>query len=233
MRDDRPARGPRPTYSRAQLTKAAVGIADAEGMGAVSIRRVAAAVGAGTMSVYRYVSGRDDLVELMVDAVTGELDLPPKPSRDWRADLSLVAHQVRALGRRHPWWAKLVLGRPVLGPNTLRLIEFGFGALDGYGLPIDEMISLYGLLDGYVRNFVRDEVGWADEERRTGIGIEQWTSGNSHIEQLVASGKYPIFTRMVFDARQPHMAADSRFEYGLNRVLDCIAASLSNSDNIG
>jgi AcrR family transcriptional regulator len=227
MRQERPARGPRPAYSRAQITAAAIRIADAEGLEAASMRRVAAEIGAGTMSLYRYVPRREDLIQLMIDAVIGELDLPERPSGDWRADLTLIAHGERALGLRHPWLTVLRRVRPMFGPNTLRLLEFGGGALDGFGLSIDEMMSLYGLLDGYVQNSVRDQLGWVEEERLTGLSMEQWMINSApYVRRLIESGEYPIFERIVRDARQPHMDHDARFRYGLDRVLDSIAAGL-------
>jgi AcrR family transcriptional regulator len=227
LRPERPARGPRPAYSRSQITAAAIKVADAEGLEAASMRRVAAEIGAGTMSLYRYVPRREDLIELMVDAVLGELDLPEKPTGDWRADLSLVAHASRGLGRRHPWLSKLPAARPLPGPNALRFTEFGVGTLDGFGLPIDEMLSLFGLVDGYVQNFMRNEIGWAEEERLTGMDTEQWMLRNApYVQRLIETEKYPIFTRIVYDARQPHMDMDARFQYGLDRVLDSIDAVL-------
>jgi AcrR family transcriptional regulator len=234
MRPERPERGPRPTYSRAQITGAAIKIADAEGLDAASFRRVAAEIGAGTMSLYRYVPRRDDLIQLMIDAVIGELELPERSSGDWRADLALVAHGIRALGLRHPWLMELLGMRLVFGPNVMRLIEFGVGALDGHGLAIDEMMSLYGLVDGYVQNFVRGEISWAEEERRTGVSVEQWMMSNApYLRPLIESGEHPILARIIKDARQPHMDIDARFRYGLNRVLDSVAASLpAGSDEI-
>ena len=98
-RPERAGRGPRPAYSRADIAAAAVRIADAEGLDGVSMRHVAAELGCGTMSLYNYVPRKEDLYELMVDAVSGEHDLS-EPSGDWRADMLRVAHQTRAL--MHP-----------------------------------------------------------------------------------------------------------------------------------
>ncbi|RAY14238.1 TetR/AcrR family transcriptional regulator [Actinomadura craniellae] len=227
MRPERPARGPRPAYSRERITAAAIEIADAEGLEAASMRRVAGEIGTGAMSLYRYVPGREELIELMVDAVLGELDLPDRPSGDWRADLALLAHRRRALHLRHPWLLRVPARRPVFGPNQLRLGEFALGTLDATGLPIDELISLTGLLTGYLENFSRTEVGWAEEARRTGLDMDQWMAANStYVNRLVSSGEYPMFARIVIEARQPHMDTDARFEYGLARVLDSIAAAL-------
>jgi hypothetical protein len=128
---------------------------------------------------------------------------------------------------RHPWLSTLSGHGPLLGPNTMRLLEFGVGPLDGFGLPIDEMLSLYGPLDGYVQNFARGEVAWAEQERRTGTDMQEWMIHNSpYIRRLMDSGSHPIFSRIVRDARQPHMDPEARFQYGLDRVLDSIAASL-------
>jgi AcrR family transcriptional regulator len=225
MRPERPARGPRPAYSRAQITEAAVRIADAEGLDAASMRRIAAEIGTGAMSLYRYVPNRNNLIELMVDHVFGELDLPSKPSGDWRADLTLFAERARAVGLRHPWFVEAAR-QPSFGPNQLRAVEFGMGALD-VGIPIDDVLILMGLLTAYVDNAVRQEQGWEEVERRSGMTREQWMySSSPYVQQLIESGEHPMFTRIVKDARQFHMGADAAFRYGLERVLDCIEAAL-------
>ncbi|MFI0722060.1 TetR/AcrR family transcriptional regulator [Streptomyces sp. NPDC021224] len=230
MRPERPQRstpGPRPAYSRAQITATAVAIADAEGLDAASMRRIAADLGTGAMSLYRYTPRREDLIELMVDAVAGEMNLPDRPTGDWRADLSLLAHERRALWRRHPWLASLTEGHPVWGPNSLRVLEFTYGALDGFGLAIDEVTSLVGLISGYVAGVVRTEVGWEEEARRTNVDMRQWMSDiGPYVQRLMASGKYPMFARVIRETQTPWMEPDARFRYGLDRVLDSIAATL-------
>ncbi|MFC5007448.1 TetR/AcrR family transcriptional regulator [Dactylosporangium cerinum] len=143
------------------MTRAAVEIADHEGLDAATMRRIAQEMGTGAMSLYRYVPKRDDLIDLMLDAVVGEVELPERPTGDWRADLSLVAHQTRAVGLRHPWQVTLAR-RPTLGPNSLRVYDFSLRALDGFGLHVDEMTSLCGMVGDYVASAVRDEIGWLD-----------------------------------------------------------------------
>jgi AcrR family transcriptional regulator len=227
MRPERPARGPRPAYSRDQITDAAVRIADSEGIEAASMRRIAAEIGAGAMSLYRYVPSRDDLVELMIDRVYGEMDLPARPTGDWRADLDRLAREYRAMQLRHGWLHTVQRGTPMYGPGQLRLIEFGLGALD-VGIPIDEMLSLIGMLNGFVDNFTRVEVMWLDVARRTGLTQSEWMRRNSaYVHQLIQTGEYPIFTRIVMDAEQPHMSDQERFDYGLERVLNAIGATLA------
>ena len=105
-----------------QYVAAALAVADAEGLAAVSMRRVAGDLGSGTATLYRYIANRDELVDLMVDAAQGE-DPLPEPTRDWRADLAAVAHALRATLLRHPWLAGELAGRPSLGPNSLRRSE--------------------------------------------------------------------------------------------------------------
>ncbi|WP_225725957.1 MULTISPECIES: TetR/AcrR family transcriptional regulator [unclassified Nocardia] len=231
MRPEQPERsgpGRRPGYSRARITAAAIAVADQDGLDAVTMRRVAAELGAGAMSLYRYVTGRDDLFDLMIDAVLGEIDLPPAPSGDWRADLTLVAERSRAVGLRHPWQLALANRRPTLGPNSLRVQEFLWSALDGFGLDIDEIASLAGMLGDYVHSAVHREIGWLDEARRTGMDIAQWMSGyvGPYVAKILAEGRYPMFNRSIMEAQVPHLPPEDRFHYGLAHVLNGIAASL-------
>jgi AcrR family transcriptional regulator len=224
---ERSGPGRRPGYSRAQIIQVAVGIADAEGIDAATMRRIGQELGTGAMSLYRYVPKRDHLIDLMLDAVLGEIELPEQPSGDWRADLSLVAHQTRAVGLRHPWQATLAR-RPTLGPHSLRVYDFALHALDGFGLHIDEMTSLSGMVGDYVASAVREEIGWLDQARHTGMDRRQWMAEyvGPYVGQVVESGKYPRFNRTIREGRISHMSPDARFQYGLNHVLNGIAAAL-------
>ncbi|WP_232327557.1 TetR/AcrR family transcriptional regulator [Herbidospora yilanensis] len=223
---ERPARGPRPAYSRAQITEAAIRIADAEGLEAATMRRIAAEIGAGAMSLYRYVPSRDDLIELMADRLTGEIDLTGVPSGDWRADLTRYADGLRAMWRRHPWMAAMRRSLPGLGPNQLLLIERLMGVLDPL-VPIDENLALTALLNGYVEGAVREEIGAAEELRRSGLSEQEWMArGQAYVDRLVKSGDHPILTKIVMEARRPHLSRDEQFRLGVRRVLDCVAAAL-------
>ncbi|MEV6159877.1 TetR/AcrR family transcriptional regulator [Nonomuraea sp. NPDC052129] len=229
MRPERPARGPKPAYSRAQITEAAIRIADTEGLEAATMRRIAADIGAGAMSLYRYVPSRDDLIELVADRLQGEIDVEGMPSGDWRADLTRYADGMRAMWLRHPWIATVHRSLPGFGPNQLRLIERVMGALDAH-IPIDENLGLMAILNGYIDSAVRDEVSWAEEVRRSGLTESQWLARTyPYVEQLLKSGQYPIFTKIATQARQTHLSRDERFRYGLERVLDCIAAALPST----
>ncbi|WP_242910500.1 TetR/AcrR family transcriptional regulator [Actinomadura terrae] len=224
---ERQGRGPRPAYSRAQITEAAVRIADAEGLDAASMRRIAADLGTGAMSLYRYVPSRDGLVELMYDHVLGEQEFPARPTGDWRADLALVAQNARAMLLRHPWVLTARRARGVPGPNQLRLLEFGLGALD-VGVPVDEILTLVTMLNGWVEVTVRGELEQQRDVERSGVTNDEWMIKNvPYVLPLIESGDYPMFGRVVVDAKLPHMTSEEAFRYGLDRVLDCIGAALS------
>ncbi|GII94120.1 TetR/AcrR family transcriptional regulator C-terminal domain-containing protein [Sinosporangium siamense] len=226
MRPERPAYGPKPAYSRAQITEAAVRIADAEGLEAATMRRIAAEIGAGVMSLYRYVPSRDNLVELVADRLQGEIDLEGLPSGDWRADLTRYACEHRAMWLRHPWVVTVHRALPSYGPNQLLLIERVMGVLDAH-VSIDENLGLMAMLNSYIEGAVREEISWAGEVRRSGLSESEWTARSyPRIQQLTNSGKYPIFTKIVMQARQPHLSYDDRFRHGLERVLDFIATTL-------
>ncbi|MEV7603658.1 TetR/AcrR family transcriptional regulator [Kitasatospora sp. NPDC089797] len=229
MRPERPARGPKPAYSRARITEAAVRIADAEGLEAATMRRIAADIGAGAMSLYRYVPSRDDLIQLMADRLMGEIDVEGMPSGDWRADLVRYADGLRAMWLRHPWIATANRALLGFGPNQLRLIEAVMGVLDPH-LPIDENLGLMAVLHGYVEGAARDEVGWIEEVRRSGVGEDEWLArSRPYLRHLLESGEYPVFSRIALEANRPRMSRDQQFRYGLERVLDCIATSLPAS----
>jgi AcrR family transcriptional regulator len=230
MRPETPPRrtpGPQRTFSRAAIVAAAIRLADTEGLEAASMRRIAQEVGAGAMTLYHYVPSRDDLLELMVDEVAGELDLPGEPGPHWRAALTLLAERKRALWLRHPWLATRMPGHPIWGPNSLRMQEYSLSVLSGFDLEIDQVVSLLGSLNGYVESFVRSEVGWAEEARRTKLGQQEWMKMAAPLaRRIVTEGKHPMFARMLLETVTPHLEPDESFRYGLERVLDSIAAAL-------
>ncbi|MGW5157972.1 TetR/AcrR family transcriptional regulator [Nonomuraea wenchangensis] len=223
---ERSGPGRRPGYSREQITRAAVRIADAEGVEAATMRRIAGELGTGAMSLYRYVPRRDDLFDLMIDLAMSEIELPDGPSGDWRGDLTLLARQVRATGLRHPWLIALLTSRPTLGPHLLRVHEFALGAFDGTGLDIDDVTGFVGMLDDYVHSAIRRELGWLEEARRTGLDPERWKRDymGPYVRQVVESGAFPLFNRSLLDSRTAHLAPEERFRHGLDRILDAIAA---------
>ena len=217
---ERPPRGPQPSLSHEAIVRAAIEIADGEGLEGVTMRRLAAHLDAGTMSLYRYVSRKDDLIELMVDQVTGEL-LPAAPSGDWRADLAASARTARRVALRHPWSAPLLsTGRPSMSPNQLRLIEQFMTCLDGLGLDVDGMLDLVTTVQSFVMGVVQGELAEEEARRRSGETVEEFrTRMAPYLERVLATGEHPWLERIIIEA-EDFPDPDVVFERRLGYVLD-------------
>jgi AcrR family transcriptional regulator len=208
-----------------RIVRAAVRIADAEGIGAISMRRVASEIEAGTMSLYRHLAGKDELLDLMLDTAYGEISVPERPSGDWRADLAALAQQTRAVLGRHPWVAALLTGRPAFGPSYLRWFEFSLAALEPQRLGLRTSMRILGTVNAYVGGFVGYELGEAEASRRHGLSARQKRAlAASRLEELLASGRYPNLARFIRQGTDA--ATDADFEFGLGCVLDGIEATL-------
>jgi AcrR family transcriptional regulator len=225
-RGERPARGPQPSLTRDRIAEAAIAIADGEGLEAVSMRRVAAAVGAGgTMSLYRYVSRKEDLIDLMADRVLAEVELPDSPSGDWRADLRLIARQSHELLLRHPWSATVGLARPSLGPNQLRVTEFALRAVSGLDLDVDSMMWMVLTVLNFVRGFAQAEIAEREAQRRTGMTEDQWRLAMTpYVRQIMADGRYPMVSRYIVEGQD--LDPETAFEQGVDRIIESLALGL-------
>ncbi|MEV5973258.1 TetR/AcrR family transcriptional regulator [Streptomyces sp. NPDC051921] len=222
-RPERTGRGPKPAYSRRDVVAAAVRIADAEGIDAVSMRRIAADLGCGTMSLYNYVPRKEDLYELMVDAAGEEYELPEAPSGDWRADMTDLARQTRAIMYRHPWLTRVMTTAYGFSPNALRYLEWCLGALAPLDVEPGQRMQLIAMVNGTVMATVRNEqaiaerargLPWSEEE-------EQAVRGAYLMEQL-ATGAYPHLAALIAASPAP---ADTEeiFELTIARLLDSFA----------
>ncbi|MEY2229060.1 MULTISPECIES: TetR/AcrR family transcriptional regulator [Streptomyces] len=217
----------RQSLSVDRIVSVAVGIADAEGLEALSMRRLAADLGSGTTSLYRHVAGRDELLDLMVDAVRGEHPAQP-PTGDWRADLGGVARLMRADLLRHPWLGSALMSRLALGPNSLRRVDFALAAAGSLTADASLAITLIRSLHHYVLGAVADQLAEQDAQRRTGLTEEQWrASVGPYVRDIVNSGVYPHFSRSVIEAED--LDADRQFEFGLDCLLAGIAAQVTAS----
>ncbi|MFR9792025.1 TetR/AcrR family transcriptional regulator C-terminal domain-containing protein [Streptomyces sp. MB22_4] len=218
-RPERTGRGPRPAYSRDDIAAAAVRIADARGLDAVSMRQVAAELGCGTMSLYNYVPRKEDLYELMMDAVAAEHVLW-EPGGDWRAELMRVAHQARALMRRHPWMPRLM--SPVYGfsPHTLRYLEHCLACLEPLEAPYGTKLELIAMVNGVVTTYVRNELDTAERVRALPWSQDEETAvRGAYLARQVASGKYPRLAEAFAQDPGP-VDMEAVFERALGRVLD-------------
>ncbi|CAL9410623.1 TetR/AcrR family transcriptional regulator [Streptomyces griseomycini] len=221
-RPERTGRGPRPAYTRADIAAAAVRIADAEGLDAVSMRRVAAELGCGTMSLYNYVPRKEDLYELMVDAAGGEHELW-EPRGDWRADMLRVAHRTRALMHRHPWLPRLM--SPVYGfsPNALRYLEHCLACLDPLEAPYGTKLELVAMLNAVVTSFVANELATAERARSLPWSEEQENAmRGAYLGGRIATGAYPRMAAAFAEDPGP-IDLEAVFERALGRVLDGFA----------
>ena len=227
-RPERAARGPAPSLSREEITAAAVAMADTQGIEAVSMRTLAVQLGVGAASLYRYVDRKDELIDLMVDAVMGD-ELQFEVRGDWREDLRSFARGLRAMTLRHPWVAVHGAGRRNLGPNTAWLYEQVLGVIDGLGLKIDEMLVMVETLDAFIRGHAMDELSEQESARRSGLDQEEWMQVQTpYVESLINGGHYPILSRVVLEARSPHDPdrLKNSFDLGLERVLDGLATMI-------
>jgi DNA-binding transcriptional regulator YhcF (GntR family) len=225
----REAREAEPELTRDRVVRAAIGIADAEGLAALSMRRVASELGIATMSLYRYVPGKDELVLLMADAALGEDRLPEPPPAGWRAQLELSARLQWAVYRRHPWLAQVIsMTRPQLLLNAVDHTEWALRAVDGLGLDPNAMLHAAVTMLGYVRGTAASLEPEAQAQQDTGITDDQWMeSQESAMAQLLASGRFPTFAS-VAACQNLDLDLDSLFEFGLRQLLDGLAMRLQN-----
>ena len=192
------------------------------------MRTLAGELGVGATSLYRYVDRRDEVIELMVDEVMGH-DLHFESLGDWREGLRSFAHGLRTIILHHPWMAVPSAGLRNFGPNTAGKYEQVLSLVDGLGLEIDEMLVMVETIDAYVRGRALEELSEQEAVRRSGLDQEQWMQTQvPYIESLITSGRYPILTRVVFDAQAPHDPdrLEHGFDVGLERVLDGLATML-------
>jgi AcrR family transcriptional regulator len=227
-RPARATRGPAPSLTREQIAAAAIEIADAEGLAAVSMRGLAAALGIGAASLYRYVESKDELVDLMADAVMGE-DMGFAAGDGWRTHLQSYARGLRAMIQRHPWMVVEGAGRTSLGPNTATVFEAVLGGLDGLGLDIDDMLTMVETVDAFTRGRALEEVADDEAVRRSGLDNDAWMRQQEpYVRSLVDSGRYPLLSRVILDARSPHAPdrMETAFWRGLELVLDGLTSML-------
>lgn len=220
------ATGGRQVLTRDQIVHAAVAVADAEGAQAVSMRRLGQELGATAMALYRHVFSKDDLLDLMLDAVFGEIELPLRPSGDWRADLRGFAYQTRAVLKRHAWVLPLLVSRPTLGPNYLRWFEFALACVAERGLDISTMTKAVGVLGGYVSATVMYELAEEQNNRRIGLSeADKRASITPYIQRIIAGGQHPNFAR--FFTEQVNPDPEEAFAFGIACLLDGLAAQLA------
>jgi AcrR family transcriptional regulator len=217
--------GPRAGLDVDRIVSAAVELADREGLATVTMRRLATELGVGAMTLYTHVPGKSELVDLMYDAVLGEV-YPAPPAGEWRERLTAVARANWDLFVRHPWAAAVGTGRPILGPNLMRKYDLELGAVDGLGLSEVDMELVVTLVGAFVRGSVGSLHDQAAAERSSGLTDEQWWRATEpHLDKVFDAERYPTAAR-VGPIAGPELGAGDparSFEFGLARLLDGIA----------
>ncbi|TNC23393.1 TetR/AcrR family transcriptional regulator [Amycolatopsis alkalitolerans] len=215
---DRPVPAP---LSRERIVRAAIRLADADGLEAVSLRKVAAALDVGPMRLYGYIATKDELLDLMVDAVHAEI----RPTGDgWREVLRSLAETTRQAVHQHEWLADLIGGRPRLGPHSMARGEAVLASMGG--VDVDLVMPVVEAVDAYVIGAVRREIAERRAERASGMGKRQWQETlGPYLERTFATGRFPALATVVRDAA--HLDADQTFRIGLDFLLDGIDARIS------
>ena len=205
-------------------------IADAEGMAALSMRRVATDLDVATMSLYRYVHSRDDLVLFMIDEAIGEEGFPATPPEGWRARLELEARLQWTGFRRHRWLGPAMsVTRPQLATNALKHTEWSLRALEGLGLDATAMLHIHVMLFSYVRGLATSLEAEAEAEQDTGMTSDQWMdTQEAAVDAVAGSGPFATFLR-VAKGSDFEFDLDTLFEFGLMRMLDGLAVYLRGS----
>jgi AcrR family transcriptional regulator len=235
----RPAPGSRrPGYTREQIAQTAIAIADAEGFEAVSMRRIAGELGAGTMTLYHYVGGKDELVALVSDAIMAEMIVPESELPDgWREGLTEIARRTLEIFKRHPWIVEhMGEGDPsTIGPSLLRHVEQTFAVTARTGLDVEKQVELSSIVDDYVfghamRAYHGAHLGSEGEPRNrldamVAYLTEQLTAGDyPHLEAVAGDDPAAAFERIGHITND-----DERFERGLQRLLDGLEAWLEET----
>lgn len=221
--DRRRSRGPKPGLTVDRIATAAIEVADAEGLAALSMRRVAERLGVGTMSLYTYVPTKAELIDVMYDTVCGEV--APEAARGWRQRLERIARAYLETYRRHPWMlAVMANSRPPLGPNSIANYDHDLRAVDGIGLSDLEMDSVVSTLHVFVQGAARAAIEAAGSERDTGISDQEWWSAHAPLlEKVFDPRRYPVAARVGAVAGETYQSAydpEHGFRFGLDRLLD-------------
>ncbi|SIO87383.1 TetR/AcrR family transcriptional regulator [Nocardiopsis sp. JB363] len=213
-RPERGARGPAPERSRRELTSAAIRLADEGGLPAVSMRQVAKRLGTGPASLYRYISTRGDLLDLMADAVTSEIDLDLPSSGDPVEDLATLAGRQKQVYLRHPWLLDLPT-EPTVGPLGMDYLERILRALEPTSLSRSTRLETIGLLNGLVTLFARTEL------RRRHSSSDPAQATMSYLVTAATEERHPFLTAALSDSPGTEAAQDTHtlFERMVRRVL--------------
>ena len=217
-----------------RIIRAATELADAEGLSAVSMRRVADRLGVGTMSLYTHVPGKAELLDAMLDVVLAETARPEEVPGGWRGRLEVVARENLALLRRHPWILEVDIGRPPLGPNMIAKYDYELHAVEGIGLTDLEMDAVVTLVLAHAAGAARTTADAEGAQKDSGLTSGQWWSRSAPVlHQYLPPDRFPLAVRVgtaVAESNEGAHDRDHAFSFGLHRLLDGIEGYLRSRD---
>ncbi|WP_188191075.1 TetR/AcrR family transcriptional regulator [Nonomuraea sp. SYSU D8015] len=230
-----PRRGPRQRLELSRIVDAAIAQADRAGPAALSMRALAQELGIGTASLYTYVPGKAELLELMVERVVGNQPLPDAAA-GWRAGLRDVAGSDLAAYRTHPWLLQVSTVRTVFGPNVLARYEATLALLDGHGLAAADVVGCVAAVEAYTRGAASAVVEAEQAPAQTGSSDDEWWERQVPFLEERMNGRFPLFSALeeagafaVSDTTLPYTVqrALDRFAFGLDLLLDAIGARIT------
>ena len=232
-----PRHGPRQGLSVDVVVGAAVELADRSGLDAVTMRRVAQILGVAPMTLYTYVPGKGELLDLMLDTVYLELPLTDSRGLPWRRRLAMMAAENKAMFEAHPWAASVSTSRPPLGPGLMAKYEHELAALDGLGLDDAEMDAALTFLLSFVGSNARDAADARTVQHDTALADEQWWAAYAPLlRRVLDPAAYPLAARVGTASGAAQGSAYSpahAYEFGLRRVLDGLAALIAEKNGAG
>ena len=229
-RPPRRRRGDDQLLSREQIVAEAIKLLDAEGLDALSMRKLGARLNAGATSLYWHVANKDELIELVIDEVYGEIEVAAiERGEDWRAAIAHTAHSIRNTILRHSWFVSVLgeAGLASFGPNTMRMMDSILAVLEAGGFSLEEADQALNAVAAYTVGMAASEAASLNSLTRSGLTEEEWVQGMWEPLQQVAR-PYPRLLTL-FDRQRnpdPESTRQDTFEYGLDRVLDGLAARL-------
>lgn len=219
-------RGPRPGLSIDAVVGAATRLTDVEGLQSLTMRRVAGELSVSPMTLYTYVPGKAELLDLMVDAAYGRMQRADTHGQAWRARLTVIAEENRTLYATHRWVAEVSTLRPPLGPGLIAKYDHELAALDGLGLTDLEMDAALTYLLGFVRSWARDSADVLAQRNQAPDDRQWWEANAPLLQRVLDPTAYPLATRVGTTAGEAHGAAYNpahSYEFGLARILDGLA----------
>jgi AcrR family transcriptional regulator len=228
-------RGPKPSLSGEQVVTTAIQIADRDGLGGLSMRRLADELGITAMSLYGYVLSKAELLDVMADRSYAEITPRDSQAKPWRATLAALAEQHWELLLSHPWLLQVASSRPLLGPGMTAFYDAELAAVDGLGLTDIDMDLIVSLLDDYVRGAARGAVEAAQAQAHTGVSDQQWWQTYGPLLAVVLDpARYPTAIRVGAAAGAEYGAAHDparSFTFGLQRIIDGIEVFITEASS--